>query len=283
MLSLQQSSLEELAQIEGIDEIDARKIRRYFDQPEELRVEERTVCPVCEIELERGATECFRCGVSLLPEMKSCPECGAEILADAEECDSCGAVLVEKEVEELPEEVKEIMQIPGVGLEKAKMLYELGYDLEKLANTPEEELLKIEGVTVPLARKISVYFEEWVEELVCPICNAPASTEATQCTQCGTIFLTGEEAEEYEGEEAPASEEAPEEVSETSPPEDAVLFEALERSHMYLVKEERSKRAFDMFQSSLKAGRKGLCVTRTYPDKVRESYDIGEATVLWLS
>jgi len=190
---------------------------------------------------------------------------------------------VEKEVEEIPEEVKEIMQIPGLGLEKAKMLHDAGYDLDRLANTSEEDLVKIEGITVPLARKISVYFEEWMEELVCPLCNAPASADATQCTQCGTIFMTEEELEAAAEGPSLGAEEAGDEGREVPPPEAQVATVSLERSHIYLVKEERQQRSLDMFIGTLGEGRPGLCVTRTFPDKIRESYDVGDSTVLWLS
>lgn len=283
MLSLQQASLEELIEVNGIDEIDARKIRRYFDQPEELRAEEKIHCHVCEAEVEPGSTECYRCGVSLLPDMKSCPECESQVPADAEVCDNCGAVLVEREEEEMPDGVKEIMQIPGIGLEKAKMLYEVGYDLDQLANTSEEDLVKIEGITVPLARKISVYFEEWVEELVCPLCNAPANADATQCSQCGTIFVSDEEVEVVEEEPLPEGEVAEEVIDVPSFDEDVAPSVSLERSHIYLVKEDRQERALSMFISAMREGRPGLSVTRTFPEKFRETYEVGDADVLWLS
>ncbi len=283
MLSLQQASLNELVEVDGIDEIDARKIRRYFDQPEELRAGEKVYCHVCEVEVQSGSTECHRCGVSLLPEMMTCPDCEAQIPADSQECDNCGALLVEKEVEEIEEGVKELMQIPGLGLETAKMLHGLGYDLDKLANTSEEELVTIDGITVPLARKISVYFEEWVEELVCPLCNAPASANATQCTQCGTIFVTEEEEVEALEEEPVVEAEEVEEVIEVPAFEEDVVTFSLERSHIYLIKEERQQRALDMFISGMREGRPGLSVTRMFPDKFRETYEVGEASVLWLS
>jgi hypothetical protein len=191
-------------------------------------------------------------------------------------------MLVEKEEEEIPEGVKEIMQIPGLGLEKAKMLYEVGYDLDQLANTTEEDLVKIEGITVPLARKISVYFEEWVEELVCPLCNAPAVADATQCSQCGTIFVSEEE-EIVEEEPVPEVEPTEEVIEVPAFDEDVPPSVTLERSHIYLVKEERQERALNMFMTTMREGRPGLSVTRMFPEKFRESYEVGDASVLWLS
>ncbi|MEE9116403.1 MAG: DUF835 domain-containing protein, partial [Thermoplasmata archaeon] len=152
-----------------------------------------------------------------------------------------------------------------------------------LANTSEEELVKIEGITVPLARRISVYFEEWVEELVCPLCNAPASADSTHCVQCGTIFVSEEEAEAKEEELVPEAEEVLEVIDVPSFDEDAAVAMSLEKSHIYLVKEERQQRAMDMFIATMREGRPGLCVTRTFPDKFRENYALGDTPVLWLS
>ena len=218
-----------------------------------------------------------------MPEMKTCPECESQIPIDAEVCDNCGAILVEKEEEEMPDGVKEIMQIPGIGLEKAKMLYELGYDLDQLANTTEEDLVTIEGITVPLARKISVYFEEWVEELVCPLCNAPANADATQCSQCGTIFVADEEEEAVEEEPVPEGEPVEEVIEVPAFDEDVPVAVSLERSHIYLVKEDRQERVLSMFISAMREGRPGLSVTRTFPDKFREIHDVGDANILWFS
>ena len=45
----------------------------------------------------------------------------------------------------------------------------------------------------------------------------------------------------------------------------------------------RSQRAYRLMKRYIESGRKGFCVTRNYPDKVREMYGLGDSPVLWLS
>jgi len=55
-------------------------------------------------------------------------------------------------------------------------------------------------------------------------------------------------------------------------------------SSTYLVKEGMPGQTYAIFLAALKKGRKGFCVTRVYPQKVREKYGIApEVPILWLS
>ncbi len=51
----------------------------------------------------------------------------------------------------------------------------------------------------------------------------------------------------------------------------------------YIVKERKPFLAFKLFESNLAEGVPGLCVTRQFPDKVREIFDLKDTRVLWLS
>jgi hypothetical protein len=51
----------------------------------------------------------------------------------------------------------------------------------------------------------------------------------------------------------------------------------------YLVKEGKPLLSFKLFEMMLADGARGLCVTRQYPERVREQYKLGAARVLWLS
>jgi hypothetical protein len=57
----------------------------------------------------------------------------------------------------------------------------------------------------------------------------------------------------------------------------------LEGSFTYLIKEERSDKAYELLQTGLGEGMRGFCVTRNYPLKVRSKYGIGDIPILWLS
>ncbi len=56
----------------------------------------------------------------------------------------------------------------------------------------------------------------------------------------------------------------------------------LEPGAAYLVTQGQDK-ALKVFTQELKKGRPGLCITRTYPEKLQESWDLKGARTLWLS
>ena len=64
-----------------------------------------------------------------------------------------------------------------------------------------------------------------------------------------------------------------------TPPNEVVL----ESGTAYLLADEKPDRAFQVFESQLARGAKGLVITRIYPDDVRKRYRIKDVPVLWLS
>jgi hypothetical protein len=55
-------------------------------------------------------------------------------------------------------------------------------------------------------------------------------------------------------------------------------------SSTYLVKESMPAQTYAIFLAELRKGRKGFCVTRVYPQKVREKYGIAvDVPIVWLS
>jgi len=57
----------------------------------------------------------------------------------------------------------------------------------------------------------------------------------------------------------------------------------LKDASTYLVKEEQPDATYRLFVEAVRAGKKGLCVTRVYPQKIREKYGLADLPVLWLS
>ena len=57
----------------------------------------------------------------------------------------------------------------------------------------------------------------------------------------------------------------------------------LEQGYSYVIKEEIPDQAFDIFKDASKHGVACLCVTREYPEKVKDKYDIKSLPFLWLS
>lgn len=68
---------------------------------------------------------------------------------------------------------------------------------------------------------------------------------------------------------------------------EAVPFAAkdsrLRMSHSYLIEEERPVKCFEYFVDNLNMGMKGLALTRINPKRVKEQFDVGDASILWLT
>jgi hypothetical protein len=107
----------------------------------------------------------------------------------------------------------------------------------------------------------------------CPFCDAPVPSDAVNCPSCGTNLRLGAKGAtpattlRVEIQEPPASRELPE----------------LQRSSTYLVKEETPAMSYRLFIRTIAAGVKGFCITRTYPEKVRQQFGLPGVPILWLS
>ncbi len=51
----------------------------------------------------------------------------------------------------------------------------------------------------------------------------------------------------------------------------------------YIVKERKPFLAYKLFETSINEGAPGLCVTRQFPEKVRDSFDLKDTRIMWLS
>ena len=57
----------------------------------------------------------------------------------------------------------------------------------------------------------------------------------------------------------------------------------LDKSHTYLVEEDMPEISYKLFQEQLNAGKKGFCVTRNYPAKIKARFRLGDIPIFWLS
>ena len=149
----------------------------------------------------------------------------------------------------------------------------------------------------------------------CPRCSEPVTTETVPCPRCGSAVPPGSDACAVCGlsfEPVPASETTPSRKAciacgelipvqadrcpscggtqappaAPGPPPPALSGTApaeLRPSSTYLVKEEQPQESYRLFVATLAAGKRGLCVTRVYPQKIRERYGLPDLPVLWLS
>jgi isoleucyl-tRNA synthetase len=97
----------------------------------------------------------------------------------------------------------------------------------------------------------------------CPSCGELIPVDAKVCPSCGARLG----AAEVVGPSAV--------VSPTAAP--------LKEASTYLVEEAEPGRSYRLFLESIAAGRKGLCVTRIYPQKLRERFGREDLPILWLS
>lgn len=57
----------------------------------------------------------------------------------------------------------------------------------------------------------------------------------------------------------------------------------LEQGLCYIVRERKPFLAFALFENGISGGLAGLCVTRQFPNRLRDAFSIGDARVIWLS
>ncbi len=155
-----------------------------------------------------------------------------------------------------------LLRIPRMNELKAKMLYDAGYDsIEKLQKAEKEQLSTVPGLGSKTIEEIMRYVAEdgFERRSVCPKCGREVTAGELNCPDCGTSLLVEEEVE---------------------PP---VKVQGLQGGYSYLIKDDRSDRSYQMFMEQLTKGRKGFCVTRNYPLKIRGKYELGDTPILWLS
>ena len=57
----------------------------------------------------------------------------------------------------------------------------------------------------------------------------------------------------------------------------------LDEGLCYIVRERKPFLAFALFENEVSDGAPGLCVTRQFPEKLRETFSLGDTRVIWLS
>ena len=64
---------------------------------------------------------------------------------------------------------------------------------------------------------------------------------------------------------------------------DLLPFKVPMRGHCYLIEEAEAEKSYRLFADSIGCGIEGFCITRTYPEKIKEKYDLAETPIIWLS
>jgi predicted hydrocarbon binding protein len=57
----------------------------------------------------------------------------------------------------------------------------------------------------------------------------------------------------------------------------------LERGFSYILEEDRAEKSYEIFMDYVTNGAQGLLITRDYPEKIRQKYNLKKTPILWLS
>ncbi len=171
--------------------------------------------------------------------------------------------------------IESFKKIPDVGEKIAEKLYEKGFTSVKLlADASASEISKVNGVKRGLARNMinSIKKIEEGEEL----------KEETEVEKTETEIFEEETEIEDEMEREPH---APETDLSVEDKEKKMLPEGISKSSTYLINQRDSDESssFELFKDILDTDMEGLCVTRDYPDKIREKYGLKNVEIIWLS
>ena len=71
-------------------------------------------------------------------------------------------------------------------------------------------------------------------------------------------------------------------ADETTPPAKAAAPAEITSGSSYVVREERQEKSFALFRALLERGSRGLCISRTHPDTLRQKYGV-KANAVWLT
>lgn len=198
----------------------------------------------------------------------------------------------------MSEALREFTGIPNISLAKALALFDAGYkSLAALRAATKQELSQIEGLDVSdVVRILEGSSSRKEATATCPACGAPVASDARRCPRCGEAMtmtsavtpprvaciacgeLIPEGVEDCPSCGASQSRRAP--VAAAAPEEMPAL---LKESSSYLVKEATPEEAYRLFQVAQKEGKRGMVITRAFPQKVRERFGVADLPILWLS
>ena len=194
-----------------------------------------------------------------------CPVCEAELPERARTCPRCGEPVGAPDLAPPTTDCPECGQpVPAGVVDCPACGHRLVEDPQPAA--PEES----PSVRISFTGSGS----ERVAETTCPFCDAPIHADAVTCPSCGTVLRLAAAGG------APGSTLRVEIHEE---PKVTPVLPELRPSSTYLVKEEASASGYQLLIQTIAAGRKGFCVSRAFPEKIREAHGLEGVPILWLS
>jgi isoleucyl-tRNA synthetase len=194
------------------------------------------------------------------------------------------------------ETLGELAAIPGLPIERALRLNRAGFTtLASLSSADDSQLLAVSGVNRDDLLKIHEFMIRQLASAKgrphAPAPQAPPQqvivvSQEPQADQAATKIEIRTEAQ-------PVVQIAVQTMP--SPPQPEVQEQAiaapsatqepptLEKSLTYLVEEDRPETSYKLFIEQLNIGKKGFCITRNYPAKIKARFRLGDIPLFWLS
>jgi len=200
------------------------------------------------------------------------------------------------------EALGELAAIPGLPVERALRLNRAGFTtLASLSSADDSQLLAVSGVTRDDLLKIHEFMIKQLASAKgrphAPAPQAPSQqvivvsqepmpdqaatkieirTEAQPIVQIAVQTAPSPPQPEMQEQAEPTDQGATASPDTQQPP-------TLEKSFTYLVEEDRPETSYKLFIEQLNAGKKGFCITRNYPAKIKAKFRLGDVPLYWLS
>ncbi len=286
--SLMNAREEELREIKGIGKVTARRIVQKHNQ------KDTKICSLCNAIVPINTPVCTRCGVKFIEAedadsnaqtIKSPPETVAEKPSDSTLLHSKAVALNDagRKEEALRvandalaishdnEELQKLKENIERTLHEETPLQSTGKEMADHQETQKQAIESINNEVISAVKeervgsaKEEIILTELVEQI-------DATQEPDVKNQPEAKVLPEESPSEVLSEQYGAKTDTVEESAK------------LKQSFTYLILEERSAMSYKLFKMKIMEGMPGYCVTRTFPEKIREKYELGEVPILWLS
>jgi len=217
--------------------------------------------------------------------------------------------------------IGDIAEIPGLSLDRAVRLHRAGYKtVADLSSVNDAQLLSIAGISRDDLVKIREYLIKKIAStrvhapVHAPQPAAPAPQQVFMANPAQqpaptttTIEIKPADRPAMEIEIQTAAQPTVEQAQQAVRPETQVVsvkteqgqqvtittasaekadsqpLVALEKSFTYIIEEDKPETSYKLFIDQLSTGKKGFCVTRNYPAKIKARFRLGEMPLYWLS
>jgi isoleucyl-tRNA synthetase len=175
------------------------------------------------------------------------------------------------------------LNIEGLKAEQAKAIFFSGFNsMDRLKKTSVEELQKARGISRELAENIFNHFRAPPEkpiEVPPPQLQVPAPPPPQAQAQPQYQQQQPQAAPQQPAQPQGSPPQPPQPPLETPKPEKLDL----KKSYIYMIKGVSTDPAYGYFRDAISGGAQGFCVTRSYPDRVREKYTLKDIPITWLT